>query len=46
MAVDEELASRVRAALGDQSGVTEKPMFDGLACLVHGNVPVSRKEHG
>jgi TfoX/Sxy family transcriptional regulator of competence genes len=40
MAFDEELAGRVREALGDQSGVTEKRMFGGLAWLVHGHMAV------
>lgn len=40
MAYDEELASRVRAVIGGQDGVTEKKMFGGLAFLVHGNMSV------
>jgi TfoX/Sxy family transcriptional regulator of competence genes len=40
MAFDEELAGRVREIIGDQSGVTEKRMFGGLAWLVHGHMAV------
>jgi hypothetical protein len=40
MAYDEELANRVRAALGAESGVTEQAMFGGLAFLVAGNMAV------
>jgi TfoX/Sxy family transcriptional regulator of competence genes len=38
MAYDEGLATRIRDVLGEQSGVTEKTMFGGLAFLVHGNM--------
>jgi TfoX/Sxy family transcriptional regulator of competence genes len=40
MAFDEELAGRVREIIADQSGVTEKRMFGGLAWLVHGHIAV------
>jgi TfoX/Sxy family transcriptional regulator of competence genes len=40
MAFDEELAGRVRQVIADQSGVTEKRMFGGLAWLVHGHMAV------
>jgi hypothetical protein len=40
MAFDEELAGRVREVLADQSGVTEKRMFGGLAWLVPGHMAV------
>ncbi|MET8355072.1 MULTISPECIES: TfoX/Sxy family protein [unclassified Micromonospora] len=40
MAFDDQLAVRVREALADQSGVTEKRMFGGLAWLVHGHMAV------
>jgi hypothetical protein len=40
MAVDEELAGRVREALGGVDGLAEKRMFGGLAFLVNGNMAV------
>ena len=46
MTYDEDLADRVRAAIGDRSGVTEKPMFGGLAFLVNGNLAVSASSRG
>ena len=46
MAYDEELAERVRAALGDQRGVVEKKMFGGLAFLVDGNMAVAASGQG
>lgn len=38
MPYDEDLAVRVRAALGDAKGVTEKQMFGGIAFMVNGNM--------
>ncbi len=38
MAYDEDMAYRIRAALADQSGVTEKKMFGGLAFMVNGHM--------
>ncbi|MEZ4869933.1 MAG: TfoX/Sxy family protein [Caldilineaceae bacterium] len=38
MAYSEELAQRVRTALGDELGVTEKKMFGGLCFLLRGNM--------
>ena len=38
MAYDEDLAVRVRAALGDIENVTERQMFGGLALMVNGNM--------
>jgi len=46
MAYDVELADRVRAALQDQSGLTEKRMFGGLAFLINGNMAVSASGQG
>lgn len=40
MAYDEELAERVRAALGSVAGVTEIKMFGGLCYTVRGNMAV------
>jgi hypothetical protein len=38
MAYDEGLATRVREAIGDRSGLAEQRMFGGLAFLVQGNM--------
>jgi TfoX/Sxy family transcriptional regulator of competence genes len=38
MAYDEDVAFRVREALADQSHVTEKKMFGGLAFMVNGHM--------
>jgi TfoX/Sxy family transcriptional regulator of competence genes len=40
MGFDQGLAERVRAALADTSGLTEKQMFGGLSFLVDGNLCV------
>ncbi len=40
MAVDEELAGRVRESLGGAEGIEEKRMFGGLAFLLKGNMAV------
>jgi hypothetical protein len=40
MALDEDLAARTRAALGDVRGVTEIEMFGGLCFTVQGNMAV------
>jgi len=46
MAYDEALAERIRAALPDVPGLTEKKMFGGIGFLVHGNMAcgVSRND--
>lgn len=38
MAYDEALAHRIRKALYDRHGVTEKRMFGGIAFLLHGHM--------
>ena len=38
MAYSEALAARVRAALAEQGGVSERRMFGGLCIMVHGNM--------
>lgn len=38
MAYDPGLAQRVREALADRSGVTERKMFGGLAFMLHGHM--------
>src|SRR4051812_46955462 len=45
MAYDEELADRIREALGRRSA-TEKKMFGGLAFLVGGNMSVAASGQG
>jgi hypothetical protein len=40
MAYDEDLAHRIRAQLADETAVTEKAMFGGLAFLLDGNMAV------
>jgi len=46
MAYDEDLANRLRELLADESAVTEKKMFGGLAFLLHGNMCVSASRTG
>lgn len=40
VAYDEGLATRVRALLGDEPGLTERKMFGGLALLAGGHIVV------
>ena len=46
MAYDEKLAERIRELLGDESDVTEKKMFGGLAFLIGGNMAVAASGQG
>ena len=46
MAYDEELANRLRELLADESGVSEKKMFGGLAFFLNGNMAVSASGRG
>src|SRR5680860_761153 len=46
MAYDEDLADRIRTAIKDQDGVSEKRMFGGLAFLVNGHLAVSASGQG
>jgi hypothetical protein len=46
MAYDEELAERIRALLGDRSGLTEQKMFGGLAFLIGGNMAIAASGQG
>jgi hypothetical protein len=46
MAYDEELANRIRELVLSEAGVTEQPMFGGLAFLVDGNMSVSASGRG
>jgi hypothetical protein len=38
MAYDTELAERIREALGEHAGLTEKRMFGGVAFMINGNM--------
>jgi TfoX/Sxy family transcriptional regulator of competence genes len=46
MAYDEALADRIRELIADESAVTEKKIFGGLAFLVGGNMAVSASGQG
>jgi TfoX/Sxy family transcriptional regulator of competence genes len=46
MSYDEDLANRLREALAQEQGITEKAMFGGLAFLVGGNMSVSASRRG
>ena len=46
MAYDEELADRIRELLADESSLTEKKMFGGLAFLIGGNMAVAASGQG
>ena len=46
MAYDDELVERIRAALADEPGVTEKRMFGGVAFLVDGRMALAASNQG
>ena len=46
MAYDRELAERLREMVSGEDGVTEKPMFGGLAFLINGNMSVAASSEG
>ena len=46
MALDEDLASRVRDLLADEAGISEKRMFGGLAFLADGHMAVAASGQG
>jgi hypothetical protein len=46
MAYDEDLADRIRELLVDESDVTEKKMFGGLAFLIRGNMAIAASGQG
>jgi hypothetical protein len=46
VAYDDGLADRVREAVADEPGLTEKRMFGGLAFLVRGNMAVAASGQG
>ena len=41
MAYDEDLVSLLHEALAGEEGISEVPMFGGLAFLLHGNIAVA-----
>jgi TfoX/Sxy family transcriptional regulator of competence genes len=46
VAYDEELADRIRELVGNESALTEKQMFGGLAFLIGGNMAVAASGQG
>jgi hypothetical protein len=46
MAYDEDLADRIRELVHGEPGLTERPMFGGLAFLIGGNMAVSASSKG
>ena len=46
MAYDEDLADRIRELSIDESDITEKKMFGGLAFLIGGNMAVAASGQG
>lgn len=46
VAYDEELADRVRELVVNESDLTEKKMFGGLAFLIRGNMAVAASGQG
>ena len=46
MAYDEDLANRIRELIADADGVSEQPMFGGLAFLVGGHMSVAVSGQG
>jgi TfoX/Sxy family transcriptional regulator of competence genes len=46
MAYDEDLANRIRELVANESGLTEKKMFGGLAFLIGGNMSVAASGQG
>jgi TfoX/Sxy family transcriptional regulator of competence genes len=46
MAYDEDVANLIRELVADESGVTEKKMFGGLAFLIGGNMAVAASGQG
>jgi hypothetical protein len=46
MAYDDELASRIRALVAGEAGLSERKMFGGLAFLVDGNMSVAASGEG
>jgi hypothetical protein len=46
MALDEELAERIRELLGEEADLTEQRMFGGLAFLICGHMAIAASGRG
>jgi len=46
VAYDEKLAARIRELVAEESGLTEKKMFGGLAFLIGGNMAIAASGQG
>jgi hypothetical protein len=46
MALDEDLANRLRHVVHEEEGLSERRMFGGLAFLIHGHMAVSASGQG
>lgn len=46
MSYDEDLAQRIRELLAEETALTEKKMFGGLAFLVNGNMAIAASGQG
>jgi hypothetical protein len=46
MAYDEELAARIRTALGEQPNLREQRMFGGLGFMINGNMAIAASGQG
>jgi TfoX/Sxy family transcriptional regulator of competence genes len=46
MAYDEQLARRIRELIADESRISEKKMFGGLAFLLNGNMAIAASGQG
>jgi hypothetical protein len=46
MAYDQELADRIRDLVAGEDGLTQQPMFGGLAFLINGNMAVAASGQG
>jgi len=46
MTYDDDLADRVRAAIGGRDGLTEKQMFGGLGFMLNGHLALSASSQG
>jgi TfoX/Sxy family transcriptional regulator of competence genes len=46
VAYDEDLADRIRELIGEDTPLTERKMFGGLAFLIHGHMAVAARGQG
>jgi hypothetical protein len=46
VAYDEDLANRIRELIGGRPGLTEQPMFGGLAFPINGHMAVAASRQG